>query len=439
MVAALTRVFGVHNLALVEDVVQEAFCRAMEVWPYCGAPDNPQAWLMSTAKNRALDVLRRERTTRAFAPELERYLKSEWSLAPAIEELLGPDAIKDDQLRMIFSCCQPRLSPESQIALILHILCGFGVDEVAAALVGGHSAAEKRISRGKQALASSKRLFDVTTPADFTARLPTVQRALYLLFNEGYHGASTQVVVRAELCREAMRLCAVLLQHPLGATPASYALSALMCLNAARLQGRLDASGELHNLADQVRSQWDQQLIVEGLELLGRSATGQTLSEYHVEAAIAAFHSTASISGETDWAAIASLYDVLLSLHPTPVVALNRAIAIAQIEGPARGVEEIDAIADRKRLAAYPFYYAALGELEFTRERYAEARGFFEKATSFARNQTERNYLERRVRACADSDSTGVRSFAPKQVASSREPSDQVVHATSCGSGDRES
>lgn len=401
MVAALTRVLGVHNLALAEDVAQEAFCRAMEVWPYRGVPENPQAWLMSTAKNCALDALRRERTARSFAPELERYLQAEWTLAPAVEELLRPDAIKDDLLRIMFSCCQPQLSAESQIALILHILCGFGVNEVAAALVGGYAAAEKRITRGKKALAASTRLFDLTSAADFTARLPTVQRALYLLFSEGYHGASKQSVVRSELCREGMRLAAALLQHPLGATPTSYALSALMCLNAARLPGRLDASGELHSLADQDRSLWDQELVAEGLQLLALSATGSVLSEYHIEAAIAAFHTTAAVPSETDWASIASLYDVLMSVQPSPIVALNRAIAIAQVEGPARGIAEVDAIADRNRLAAYPFYYAALGELEFKRERYAEARSYFEKAEAIARNPIERNFLQGRSRACA--------------------------------------
>ena len=400
MVAALTRVFGVHNLALAEDVVQEAFCRAMEVWPYRGVPDNPQAWLMSTARNCALDVLRRERTAQKFAPELERYLQSEWTLAPAVDELLGPEAIRDDLLRMMFSCCQPQLPVESQIALILHILCGFGVAEVGAALVAGHAAAEKRISRGKKALAASDKLFDLTSSADFTARLPTVQRALYLLFSEGYHGASRQSVVRAELCHEAMRLAAVLLQHPLGATPASYALAALMCLSAARLPGRLDESGELHSLSDQDRSLWDHELVGEGLRLLASSAAGSVLSEYHIEAAIAAFHSTAPGTGETDWATIASLYDVLMSLRPTPIVALNRAIAIAQAEGPARGIEEVDAIADRKRLAAYPFYYAAIGELQLRRGHYTEARDHFAKAASLARNTAERGFLESRLRAC---------------------------------------
>src|SRR6516164_7878595 len=231
MVAALTRVFGIHNLALAEDVVQDAFCRALEVWRFRGVPENPSAWLMATAKHRALDILRRERRARGFAPELGRLLESEWTLAPVVEELFAADAIKDDLLRMMFSCCHPRLPEAAQVALVLHILCGFSVDEIANAFVSSHAAIEKRITRAKKLLAASKRLFDVTALADFATRLPAVHRALYLLFNEGYHGASPETAVRAELCHEAMRLAALLLAHPLGATPASYALSALMCLN----------------------------------------------------------------------------------------------------------------------------------------------------------------------------------------------------------------
>jgi RNA polymerase sigma-70 factor (ECF subfamily) len=400
MVAALVRVLGVHNLALAEDVVQEAFCRAVEVWRYRGIPENPRAWLLATAKNRAIDVLRRERTARIFAPELEHYLQSEWTLSATVDELLAPDAIKDDLLRMIFSCCQPRLPKESQIALILNILCGFSVDEVAAALVGTHAAVEKRLTRAKEALAASQRLFDVTSPADFATRLPMVQRALYLLFNEGYHGAWRKGAIRSELCQEAMRLTAILLDHPLGATPETHALAALMCLDAARLPGRVDAEGELCSLADQDRSSWDSGLIAEGMELLARSARGSTLSEYHIEAAIAACHSTSREHGQTDWATIASLYEALMSVQPNPIVALNRAIAIAQHEGPEKGLAENAVIEDRERLASYPFYHAALGELQLRRGQLAEARHHFQDALAAARNPMERAFLERRLRAC---------------------------------------
>ena len=401
MVAALTRIFGVHNLALAEDVVQEAFCRAVEVWKFRGVPENPSAWLMATARNCALDALRRERTARTFAPELGRLHESEWTLAPAVHQLFGPNEIKDDLLRMMFSCCNPRLSEEAQVALILHILCGFSVDEIAAAFVSSHAAVEKRITRAKRLLGRSRKLFDVGAAADFSARLPAVHTALYLLFNEGYHGASPEAAVRADLCREAMRLTALLLEHPLGATPTTYALAALMSLNAARLPARIDTDGRLNTLFDQDRSRWDQELVSEGLDLLERSAGGSEVSDYHVEAAIAAVHAEAPSAEDTDWRKIVALYDMLMTIHPSPIVALNRAIAVAQSEGPERGLEEIGAIDHSDRLATYPFYAAALGELELRLGRRDEARRHFEHAIALARNPMERRFLDQRLVACA--------------------------------------
>jgi RNA polymerase sigma factor (sigma-70 family) len=397
MVATLTRIFGVHNLALAEDVVQDAFCRALEVWKFRGVPENPSAWLMATAKNRALDVLRRERTARTFAPELGRLLESEWTLAPVVEEMFGANAIKDDQLRMMFSCCHPRLPEEAQVALVLHILCGFSVSEIASAFVSSHAAIEKRISRAKKVLAGSKRLFDVTGADDFSGRLPAVQRALYLLFNEGYHGASPESAVRADLCQEAMRLTGLLLDYPLAAMPATFALSALMCLHAARSPARVDAWGNLTSLFDQDRTRWDSRLMAEGQRLLDLSATGKELTEYHVEAAIASVHVTAHRTEETDWGRIVALYDTLMAIRPSPVVALNRAIAIAQHEGPQRGLEEIRSIARSDRLATYPFYFAALGDLELRSGRREAANGHFRAALAVARNPMERRFLERRV------------------------------------------
>lgn len=399
MIAALTRVFGVHNLALAEDVVQDALCRALEVWKFQGPPDNPSAWLMAVAKNRALDVLRRERTARSFAPELGRLLESEWTLLPVVEELFEPRAIRDDQLRMMFSCCQPRLPEETQVALVLHILCGFGVREIAAAFLTTPAATEKRLTRAKKLLAGSKRLFDLAD-ADCVARLSVVQRALYLLFNEGYHGACAKEAVRADLCQEALRLTALLLEHPAAATPATHALRALMCLHAARLPGRVDAAGNLTSLFDQDRSRWDQALVAEGQEHLERAATGAELSEYHLEAAIASVHASAARAQDTNWTTIVWLYDLLLSIRPSPVIALNRAIALAQQQGPEQGLSAIAAIEQRERLVSYPFYAAAIAELELRRGRHGEAREHFRAALALARNPAERRFLEQRLGAC---------------------------------------
>ena len=400
MVVALTRLFGIHNLALAEDVVQDAFCRAIEVWKFKGVPANPAAWLMATAKHRAVDILRRERTARTYEPELTRMIESEWTLVPTVHEVFEAHAIEDEQLRMMFSCCHPRLREDARVALVLHILCGFSVGEIAGAFVSGLAATEKRITRAKKVLAGSKKLFDVAEGAEFSRRLPDVQRALYLLFNEGYHGASAETAVRGELCREAMRLTAMLLAHPLGRTPGTQALAALMSFNAARLPGRVDAAGNLSSLLEQDRAKWDRGMVAEGVRLLELSATGLEVMEYHVEAAIAAVHARASRIEETDWAAIVALYDTLMTLRPSPVVALNRAIAVAQKDGPERGLEEIGLIADRERLKAYPFYWAALGELELRRGRREFAREHFGAARKLARNPMERRFLEGRVTVC---------------------------------------
>lgn len=401
LVSTVARVFGLHNLTLAEDVVQEAFCRALELWAFRGVPKDPAAWLMTTAKNCAIDVVRRERTERRFAPQLTDMLQSEWTLAPAIEDLFASREVKDDLLRMMFTCCHPRLPETAQVALILNVLCGFSIDEVAAAFLSSRLAIEKRIERAKKLLAGSPTLFNVSGPAEFAARLPAVHRALYLLFNEGYHGASAESAVHAALCREARRLIALLLEPPLRGTPETYALGALMCLNAARLPARVDAVGNLVALADQDRSRWDESLISEGLKLLELSASGTKLSAYHIEAAIASLHATAPGTQHTDWRTITALYDTLMALAPSPVAALNRAIAIAQTHGPARGLDEIRGIVDRDRLAAYPFYPAALGELELQSGKYAAAREHFRAALALTRSPMERRFINQRIRACA--------------------------------------
>jgi RNA polymerase sigma-70 factor (ECF subfamily) len=358
MTSALTRLFGLHNLPLVEDVVNDALCRALEVWKYRGLPDNPSAWLMAAARNRAIDVLRRERTARAFAPDLAALVSTEWTLVPTVGELFGEEALRDEQLRMMFACCHARLNEETQVALILNLLGGFSTSEVAAAFLVSESALEKRLQRGKHVLASAARLPEVT-PERVGAALSVVHSALYLLFNEGYHGANPKQSTRAELCGEAIRLASLLAESPVTATPETHALLALMCLSAARLPGRIGPDGELLSWSAQDRSLWDRRLIERGLAALDASACGEELTAFHVEAAIAFEHTCPPSLAETRFSRIAALYDVLLRLRPSPVVALSRAIAIGQAEGPERALEEMARIEGVEQLAAYPFFAAA--------------------------------------------------------------------------------
>lgn len=410
LVSSLTRIFGVHNLGLAEDAAQEAFCRALEVWSLRGVPENPQAWLMATARNRALDVIRRQRTAAGHTCELEWSLRSEQTFEPVLDDLFLPGALKDDLLRMMFACCDPRLPELTQVALMLQILCGFSVGETAAAFMSGHAAMEKRLGRAKSVLATSRHLFDIASSLQVVRRLPAVQRALYLLFNEGYHGASAQTSIRADLCQEAMRLTALLLNDPLCATPATHALGAVMCLHAARLPARVDDTGDLVALSEQDRTRWDQDLIVDGLALLELAATGPDLSRYHVEAAIAAIHADAPHLNGTDWAEIATLYDTLMRLEPSPIVALNRAVAIALRSGPASGLAEIKAMRNLDRLAGYPFYFAALGELECRSGNAEMASIHFRQALSLARNPMERRFYAGRLAIC-DAGATWVQGL----------------------------
>ncbi len=399
LVAALTRAFGVENLALAEDVVQETLASAFEVWSYRGVPEHYSALLMAAAKNRVLDTFRRARTAHKFAPELGRFIESEWTLRPAVEALFLPDALKDDELRMMFSCCHPRLQKDVQVALILNVLCSFSVEEIASAFLTTASAVEKRLWRGKKLLAASKRLFELTAD-DFAPRLSAVHRALYLLFNEGYHGACPDAVVRVDLCREAMRLVRLLVEHAPAATPATQALAALMYLDAARLPSRMDAGGNLKALVEQDRTRWDAALIAEGLTLLDQSAQGEEVTVYHVEAGIAGLHAAAGSTEETRWGEIVRHYDVLMKLSPSPVVALNRAMALAQAQGAAKGLAAIQAIAGAQRLARYPFYPAALGELQLRVGQPEAAADHFRAARRLARNDAERRFLDGRLSEC---------------------------------------
>lgn len=394
MLAALTRILGLHNLALAEDVVQDVLCRALEVWKFHRPPENPSAWLLAAAKNRAIDLIRKERTRLRFAPDLE--LSSEYALAPTVGALFRESEIGDDLLRMMFSVSSPSLPETAQLALVLKLLCGFGTGEIAAALLTSEAAVEKQLSRGKHALARSGALFEVAGREQIARRLEAVQRALYLLFSEGYHGSGEPV--RAELCEEAMRLCALLVDHPACATPRSLALFALMCFHAARLPGRAE-SGALVLLEEQDRSRWDRPLIQRGFQLLDASAEGEEICEYHLEAGIAAEHCAAPSVHETNWARIVELYEMLLALRPSPIVELNRAIALGELQGPEQGLRALQALSGK--LAAYPFLPAAAGRLHLRAGRRDEAAAAFREAVRLARNPAEAQLFQSRLGACS--------------------------------------
>ncbi|BDG01364.1 RNA polymerase sigma factor [Anaeromyxobacter oryzae] len=397
IVSSLVRVLGVRHLTLAEDAVQDALVRALETWKFGRAPSNPAAWLTRAAHNRAVDLLRRQATFGRLAPELERALGlSEAELGGAGAE----EAIPDDELRLMFSCCDPALAPAAQVAVILKYLCGFSVRELAQAFLSSEAAIEKQLFRSRRALEARGGLLEVGDPALVRTRLPSVQDAIYLLFSEGYHGAHPQQVIREDLCHEAMRLGVLLSRLPPAAGPETQALLALFCLLAARLSARMDDDGNLLLLAEQDRRRWDRELIGEGLRRLDRSAEGDALTAWHLEAAIAARHAQAASFAETDWASIRALYDLLARLRPTPVVALNRAIAVGMADGPEAGLRALAEIDGRERLARYPFFRAAFAELELRAGRPARAAEHLRAALGLARNPAEEAVLARKLAAC---------------------------------------
>ncbi len=393
LLAALTRIFGIHNLALAEDVVQDALCRALQTWKFRGVPEDPAAWLLVSARHRAIDILRRDKQLRRFAPDLAHLLETEWALLPTVDELFQAGAIRDDQLRMMFSCCHPKLNDDASVALMLSLLCGFSSREVAAAFLTEPATIEKRISRARQRLAGTGSLYEMREPGDLSLRLARVMSALYLLFNEGYHGSHSTRTIREELCEESMRLGTLLAEHPVTRGPEVLALLSLMYLHAARLPSRVNELGDLMPLEEQNRSEWNQVFAQRGFELLTASACGDKISAYHVEAAIAAEHVMAPDLNSTNWARIVELYDMLVAIRPSPVVELNRAIALAQQFGPARGLAELSALAQDPQLTQYPFLEAAFGECERRAGHLDLAREHYRRAAALARGQKEREFL----------------------------------------------
>jgi len=397
MVSSLVRALGVTHLTLAEDAVQDALVRALETWKFGRTPDNPAAWLMRSARNRAIDLLRREAHLDRLAPQLIVALEQVHAEGePGAHE----HAIADDELRLMFSCCDPELARPAQVAVILKYLCGFSVREIAQAFLSSEAAVEKQLFRSRRALEERGALFEVRDAAQVRARLPAVRNAIYLLFNEGYHGAHPQHVVREDLCYEAMRLGALLSDLPAAADPETHALLALFCFLAARLAARMDDDGNLLLLADQDRRCWDRQLIAEGLRRLDQSARGEALTAWHLEAAIAARHATAGSFDATDWTSIRALYELLFRVRPTPVVALNRAIAIGMTEGPEAGLRALADIEDRERLAGYPFFPAAMAEFEHRAGRPERAAELLRGALQLVRNRAEEDVLKRKLQAC---------------------------------------
>jgi RNA polymerase sigma-70 factor (ECF subfamily) len=404
--SVLVRLFGTHHLELVEDAVQDALLRAAEQWGMKGVPANPTGWLIEVAKNRMYDVLRRNAKSIAFARKDSEDSEDEETTLP--DQMPLPDEvaansiehskhnIKDDMLAMMFTCCHPSIGTEAQLTLILKILCGFSTAEIAKAFLTGEETIQKRLFRAKELFRKGEVRYVIPSASELPMRLQSVVQAIYLLFNEGYNSTHHDQLIRRDLMAEAFRLCELLSEHPQTSQPEVFALMALICFHAARTESRLDGTANIVLLEHQDRSLWNYALIERGVAYLGRGAEGRTASRFHIEAGIAYQHCVAPSVEETDWKQILALYDMLLQTYPTPVAALNRAVAVAQVHGSEAACAVLQEL-EAKSLDNYYLYHVLFGDMLHRTGRVSEATFHLQRALSLTHTPAEQRLLEQKL------------------------------------------
>jgi RNA polymerase sigma factor (sigma-70 family) len=399
LIAGLARIL--RDVGVAEDLAQDALVVALERWPESGIPDNPGAWLMATAKHRAIDLLRRSTRLERKHEELAHELKLQGDAVEARLQLTVEEQVGDDLLCLIFMCCHPVLSPQARVALTLRLFGGLSTEEIARAFLVSESTAAQRIVRAKRTLADARVPFDLPDAQELTVRLASVLEVVYLIFNEGYTASGGEDWLRADLCEEALRLGRVLAELIPG-EPEVHGLVALLEIQASRLKARIGPDGEPILLLDQDRARWDRLLIRRGLAALERAEQlGARRGRYALQAAIAACHARAATPNETDWVQVAALYEALAQRAPSPVVELNRAVAVARAFGPTAGLEILDELQDEPSLKAYHLLPSVRGDLLARLGRYQEAQAELQQAASLAGNARERRLLLDRATACA--------------------------------------
>jgi RNA polymerase sigma factor (sigma-70 family) len=398
VIAVLARM--VRDVGIAEELAQDAFLTALKQWPEAGVPKNPGAWLTATAKNRAIDLLRRQKRAERKYAEIGRELESEEAAMPDLDTALDDD-VGDELLGLIFTACHPVLSTDARVALTLRLIGGLTTDEIARAFLVAEPTVGQRIVRAKKTLGEAKPSFEVPRGAERAARLASVLQVLYLIFNEGYSATAGEDWIRPQLCEEALRMGRILAGLA-PQEPEVHGLVALMELQASRLKARIGPKGEPVLLLDQDRGRWDHMQIRRGLAALARGeALATEPGPYLLQAAIAACHARARTGDETDWARIANLYGQLAALTPSPVIELNRAVAVAMAEGPAAGLAIVDALAGEPALASYHLLPSVRGDLLAKLGRFGEAGAEFTRAAQLTRNERERALLLRRAEAAA--------------------------------------
>lgn len=400
LVAVLARVFGLSRLELVEDTVQAALVEALQVWKTKGIPDNPAGWVHRVAKNKAIDVIRREKRERNVNEQVAIGLALATNSSSANtdwERLFDESEISDSMLKMIFACCSPMLDRQSQIALCLKILCGFSVREIASAFLIEVETAKKRVQRAKQTLQQSKVKLELPSSEAITERLASVHEVLYLMFNEGYSSTTGTESIREDVCEEAARLCHLLCQKPTTCNASTQALLALMLCHAARFGSRTEPDGGIVCLKEQDRSSWDHKLISVAETWLARSAKLGEMSTFHLEAGIAMQHCKASDYDDTNWEIIVRLYDRLIEILPTPIYVLNRAIAKAELGDVKAALSDLLDLVDDKRLKKYAYLHCALAYVFEMEQSQDDAKQHWELAFGLATSEHERNFIQKQL------------------------------------------
>ncbi len=394
MAAVLTRIVGLQNLDLAQDLVQDTLLKAINTWKIKGIPENPSAWLYTVAKRKAIDAIRQKKIHHEIESDLAKAFQSEWTMAPTVKHLFFDHEIEDSQLRMMFACCHPAIPYESQIALTLKTLCGLSISEIAHGFLTNDETITKRLYRAKEKIREEKIDLEIPSSQTLISRLETVLHSLYLLFTEGYNSSHPDQLIRHDLCEEAMRLCLLLTKNPLTDLPNTRALMALMCFQASRSDARLNSSGNIILLKHQDRRLWNNPLIEKGNEYLNASAGGDAFSEYHLEAAIAACHAYAPSFETTDWKRILGLYELLSSIKSDPIVEMNKAIVLGLAESPRQGLEKLKSI---KGLENNSIYHAAFGDFYHQLKNKAQAKLHYEQAIDLTKSKSEIELLQQKI------------------------------------------
>lgn len=404
LVSVLTRIFGAENLDLAEDVVQDSIIEAFKQWTFTGIPENPAGWLYTVSKNKAVNILNREKHKRKYADEFARYSETDTATEQTLDHYFSEQHIADDQLRMIFICCHPSIPPDSQVALTLKTLCGFSIREIAKAFMTNEETINKKLVRARQKLRQNKITFEVPESNNLEKRLDTVLKTIYLLFNEGYSASSGKDLIRVELCEEAIRLANMICEHDaIQDRSEVYALLSLMQLNTSRFSARQNDEGHILTMAEQDRSVWNKELIQAGLNNLERTIhNNNSVSVYHILAAISACHCTALSFETTDWKSILSFYDSLLQFDNSPVVLLNRAVALSKVYGAEKGIRELELIKVTPSIRSYHLFYSTQAQFYIELNNFSKAADCLEKAIQLSTLPSEKILLKERLKTCAE-------------------------------------